>query len=518
MALRSCSSRDASRLPRGLPAVASIPRAPLRRASTARRRTPLQLAPACLLPTLARATLAFAALLLAPLSAQAAALDGADLSLLWAVPFVAMLLSIALGPILAAHWWHEHFGWVSLGLAALFVIPCALFFGGGAAWAEVVHAVVSEYIPFIVLLGTLYCVAGGIHVRADYAPSPSLNVSLLAVGSVLASLIGTTGAAMLMIRPVIRANAAREHKVHVIVFFICLVANAGGALTPLGDPPLFVGFLRGVDFFWTAQNMAGPTLVLIILMLLMFWVLDSFVYGHAESTYSGMEPVPSIILQGARNIPLLAAAVGAVLMSGVWKTGIEFDLWGTPLPLQNLVRDLILVCISIYSLRTTPALIRESNGFTWGPILEVVKLFIGIFITIIPVIAILKAGSEGHLRALVHLVEPGPNGSPDAIYFWLTGLLSAFLDNVPTYLVFFNLAGGDAQTLMHDHARTLMAISSGAVFMGALTYIGNAPNLMVKAIAEEMDIKMPGFFGYLGWTTLILTPNFALITWFYFLH
>ena len=448
--------------------------------------------------------------------AVAADLDGAHLSLFWGVPFLAMLLSIALGPMCAPHFWHAHYGKVSLALAALFVLPFGLVYGGGTAFAQVVHALVAEYIPFVVLLGTLYCVAGGIHVRAEYPPSAMLNVSLLAVGTLLASIIGTTGAAMVMIRPIIRANAMREHRVHVIVFFICLVANAGGAFTPLGDPPLFVGFLRGVDFFWTAQTMAGPTLVVVLLLLIVFWVLDRFVFGNRGEAASTMEPVPSIVLQGARNVPLLAGAVGAVLMSGVWKTGVQFDIAGTALPLQDLVRDLLLIGIAAVSLRTTPALVREANGFGWGPILEVVKLFIGIFITIIPVIAILRAGPDGELRALVRLVEPGASGSPDALYFWLTGMLSAFLDNVPTYLVFFNLAGGDAHTLMTQQARTLLAISAGAVFMGALTYIGNAPNLMVKAIAEEMGIVMPGFFGYMAWTLAILMPPFALVTWIYF--
>ena len=454
--------------------------------------------------------------MLLPGIAAAASFDATHLSLAWGIPFLAMLLSIALGPMLAPHFWHAHYGKVSIGLAALFAVPFAFAYGGGTAVAQVVHALVAEYMPFVVLLGTLYCVAGGIHVRAEYPPSPMLNVSLLAVGTVLASIIGTTGAAMLMIRPIIRANAMREHRVHVIVFFICLVANAGGALTPLGDPPLFVGFLRGVDFFWTAQTMAGPTLVLVLVLLTLFWVIDRFVFGSRPLTPSSMEPVPSIVIQGALNVPLLAGAVGAVLMSGVWKTGIEFDFAGTPVPLQDLVRDAVLIGICILSLRTTPAQVRDANGFTWGPIVEVVKLFVGIFITIIPVIAILRAGAEGNLGALVRLVEPGANGSPDALYFWLTGLLSAFLDNVPTYLVFFNLAGGDAHTLMTEQARTLLAISAGAVFMGALTYIGNAPNLMVKAIAEEAGVAMPGFFGYMAWSLAILLPAFALVTWLYF--
>jgi Na+/H+ antiporter NhaD/arsenite permease-like protein len=448
--------------------------------------------------------------------ASAADIDGSQLSLVWCLPFLAMLLAIALGPLIAPRAWHAHDGKVSIGLAALFLIPFAVRYGAGIAVGQLVHALVAEYIPFVVLLATLYCVSGGIHLRVDYRPSPALNVSLLATGTLMASLIGTTGAAMLMIRPVLRANAMRAHRAHVIVFFICLVANAGGALTPLGDPPLFVGFLRGVDFFWTAQTLAAPTLLLIFMLLAAFWVLDRFVFDEQHAPPPGAGEGPGLMIRSGVNLPLLAAAVGAVLMSGVWRSGVAFDIAGTPLPLENLVRDLLLATIAFISMRVTPVATRRANGYTWGPILEVARLFVGIFITIIPVIAILRAGNAGELRALVQLVEPGANGSPDATYFWLTGMLSAFLDNVPTYLVFFNLAGGDAGTLMSEHARTLLAISAGAVFMGALTYIGNAPNLMVRAIAQEAGVPMPGFFGYMAWSFAILLPALGMVTVLFF--
>lgn len=441
-------------------------------------------------------------------------LDGAGLGLIWAVPFAGILLSIAILPLAAPQFWHHHFGKVSAFWALAFIVPLALTQGVGLAAYEVLHTLIAEYIPFIILLFALFTVAGGIYVRGNLHGSPGVNTGFLAVGTVIASWTGTTGAAMLLIRPLIRANDVRRHNAHVVVFFIFLVANVGGSLTPLGDPPLFLGFLKGVSFFWPTIHLFLPMLTVSVLVLTVFYFLDRWFYAREEGMPHASDPTPdsNLGIEGWVNVALLGGIVLAVLMSGSWKPGISFTIYHVPVELQNLARDVLLLAIAGLSMMLTRQDIRAANGFSWGPIAEVAKLFVGIFLTIIPAIAILKAGTSGAMAPLVNLVT-GANGEPVNVwYFWLTGILSSFLDNAPTYLVFFNMAGGDAAQLMGPLAVTLGAISAGAVFMGANTYIGNAPNFMVKAIAEENGVKMPSFFGYMGWSICVLIPCFVVVT------
>lgn len=449
---------------------------------------------------------------------MAAELDGSQLSVLWGVPFAGILLSIALMPLLAPVFWHHHFGKVAAAWALAFLLPFAMVFGPGMAAVGLAHAMLAEYIPFIILLTALFTVAGGIFVRGNLHGSPGLNTAILAIGAVLASFMGTTGASMLMIRPLIRANDNRKHKAHVVVFFIFIVANAGGSLTPLGDPPLFLGFLKGVDFFWTLSHIFPETLFLVGCLLGLFYLMDSWYYHRREEVLP-VDPTPDskrIGFDGAANFWLLGAIAGLVLLSGFWKSGVAFDVLGTEVGLPGLLRDVGLIVVTLVSLKITPLDVHVDNQFSWGPMQEVAKLFAGIFLTIIPVIAMLKAGVHGPFGAVVAAVTR-PDGSPDpAMYFWAAGALSSFLDNAPTYLVFFNTAGGDPAVLMTALAPTLAAISAGAVFMGANTYIGNAPNLMVKAIAEDRGVKMPSFFGYMAWSGAILVPLFIVMTFIWF--
>ena len=461
---------------------------------------------------------------LLPAVAFAADLDGAQLSVLWGVPFAGVLLSIALVPLLAPVFWHHHFGKVAAAWGLAFLVPFALTFGFSAAGAAVVHAALAEYIPFIILLTALFTVAGGIFVKGNLHGSPGLNTGLLAIGALLASFMGTTGASMLLIRPLIRANDNRKHQVHVVVFFIFIVSNAGGSLTPLGDPPLFLGFLKGVDFFWTVRHIFTETLFLVGALLALFYAIDAWLLRKAGEA-DLPDPTPSVDalgrasrlgFDGGVNFVLLLAVVALVLMSGLWRTDAGLVLAGTHVGLPGLVRDAGLVAVTVLSLRLTPRSVHQANEFGWGPMQEVAKLFAGIFLTIIPVIAMLKAGTAGPFGAIVGAVTRA-DGTPDPLmYFWATGLLSSFLDNAPTYLVFFNTAGGDAAQMMTAMASTLAAISAGAVFMGANTYIGNAPNLMVKAIAEERGVKMPSFFGYMAWSLCILVPLFVLMSFIWF--
>jgi Na+/H+ antiporter NhaD/arsenite permease-like protein len=459
-----------------------------------------------------------AASLLWPALGLAADIDGSRLSAWWGLPFAGMLLSIALLPLLAAKLWHQHFGKITAAWALAFLLPFALTFGVGNAGAAITHTLLAEYIPFTALLVALFTASGGIYVRGNLRGSPGLNVAIMAIGSVLASVMGTTGASMLLIRPLIRANDNRKHVAHVVVFFIFTVSNAGGSLTPLGDPPLFLGFLKGVSFFWTVSHILPETLFLLGALLAIFYAVDTWFYKREG--VSKFDPTPDnaarLGLDGAINFIPLAAVVALVLMSGTWKPGISFNIFGTTVELQSLLRDVLLVGVTLLSLAITPRSVREANQFSWAPMQEVAKLFAGIFITMVPVLAMLKAGEAGPFAAVAQAVT-APDGQPlPWAYFWFSGGLSSFLDNAPTYLVFFNLAGGDAATLMTTLAPTLAAISAGSVFMGANTYIGNAPNFMVKAIAEDRGIRMPSFFGYMLWSGAVLIPLFVLITLIWF--
>ena len=534
-------------------------------------------------------------------------IEGSNLPLWTIIPFVGILLSIAIFPLVAEHFWHHNYGKVSLAWIIIFTIPFLIGYKGDA-WYEIVHIVLLDYVPFIVLLTALFTAAGGICLKGSLRGSPAVNTIIIAIGTALASWMGTTGAAMLLIRPLLRANAWRQHKVHVVVFFIFLVANIGGSLTPLGDPPLFLGFLKGVEFFWTLK-LFPVMLPVSILLLIVFFVFDTLMFKKEGNPPDDGEKQP-LKLDGALNFVFIVCIIGAILFSksladGAFKdktvaekmaskiqiaeakmaaakdklsayvsshsddnldqSNVDYhqlrtdhlhavaavnglrakknhdenlgvDIFGVRVPYANLVRDGLMILIAIISLIYTPMYrtvtddhghvipeenaaetnIRAANGFTWEPILEVAKLFVGIFICMIPALKILQAGVDGKLSNVVLAVQSSTNDPINMMYFWLTGVLSSFLDNAPTYVVFFNTAGGDPTSLMGPMSQTLLAISCGAVFMGANTYIGNAPNFMVKAIAEENDVKMPSFFGYMAWSIPILVPVFILVTLVFF--
>jgi len=589
---------------------------------------------------------------------------GKGLSVLWVIPFVGMLLSIAIMPLVVPHFWHGNYGKVAAGWITVFAIPFLATFKGDAFY-EILHIVLLDFVPFIILLGALFTAAGGICLKGSLRGSPGVNTLILFIGTVLASWMGTTGAAMLLIRPILRANAWRKHQVHVVVFFIFLVANIGGSLTPLGDPPLFLGFLKGVDFFWTMKLL--PVMApLSLVLLVVFFIFDSYKFRDEGTPPDDGEKQP-LRLEGKFNFVMVGCIIGAILFSksladGKFKdttvgeemvgvivktsespepikgalvrdesnettlvikqsdetkvtvsvasiterntpdkaiapsdlfkyegemdkaksalkeyvkanpdgpfsdsnndyfdlrkahlhavthvNGLRADkthdetkglhIYGVTVSYANLVRDGLMILIALISLWYTPMYrvekddhghevpapgeednnVRAANGFTWEPILEVAKLFIAIFICMIPALKILQAGVDGELKSVILAVQNSTNDPINMMYFWLTGVLSSFLDNAPTYVVFFNTAGGDPATLMGPMAQTLLAISCGAVFMGANTYIGNAPNFMVKAIAEENGVKMPSFFGYMAWSVCILIPVFIVVGFVYFM-
>ncbi|MDO9462405.1 MAG: sodium:proton antiporter, partial [Deltaproteobacteria bacterium] len=392
---------------------------------------------------------------------------GEVLPLYSALPFAGMLLSIALMPLLLPKFWHHHFGKISAFWVIVIAIPMLIAYKGTALY-EFWHVVAADYIPFIILLWALFTVSGGILLRGTLRGTPVLNTVMLIIGTALASWMGTTGAAMLMIRPFLRANSYRKNRSFMVVFFIFLVANIGGALTPLGDPPLFLGFLHGVPFTWTF-NLLPEMLAVAAIVLCIYFVLDTYMYKKEGITAPVDEGVKEPLgLDGALNFLFLAGIVGAVLMSGLVDWG-SVNIFGVHRGVGDVVRDAILILMGVLSLVTTSRKVREDNDFTWAPILEVAYLFAGIFISMVPCLLILKAGTKGALAFLIEAVK-----SP-AHYFWASGILSSFLDNAPTYLTFFSTALGsfypgmpEAQAvpkLIAENAIYLKAISCGSVFM-----------------------------------------------------
>ena len=449
--------------------------------------------------------------------------DGAKLPIWSIIPFVGILLSIAIFPlVLDSHFLVHHGGKMSLAWALIFAIPYLAVFRGEAFY-DILHIYLIDYIPFIILLWGLFTVAGGILVRGTLRGTPIVNTLLLLIGTAIASWVGTTGASMLLIRPLIRANEYRRSKVHLIVFFIFLVSNIGGSLTPLGDPPLFLGFLHGVPFFWTTTALFPHMLFISVILIALFFIVDTFMFKREGGVVPDDGTSEPIRVDGLFNLVFLLGIVVAVLMSGTFKWG-EVNILGVHVYWQNIARDVLIVVMGLLSLKFTPFTgeLRQANEFSWEPIEEVAKVFAGIFITIIPALAILNAGENGALRGLIgEIKEP-------LHYFWVTGVLSSFLDNAPTYLTFYYTALGKlglAEAVVPDilagqltgaehleFVKLLTAISVGAVFMGANTYIGNAPNFMVKAIAEQSGIRMPSFFGYMLWSVAILVPLFVIVT------
>jgi Na+/H+ antiporter NhaD/arsenite permease-like protein len=439
---------------------------------------------------------------------------------LWScIPFAGMLLSIALCPLVTPNFWHHHFGKVSGFWAASMGLPFLLAYKE-VALHEMLHILLADYVPFIILLWSLYTVSGGILLRGTLRGTPVVNSLMLVLGTALASWMGTTGASMLLIRPFLRANSYRKNRAFMVVFFIFLVANVGGCLTPLGDPPLFLGFLQGVSFFWTFRLLPHMLLVT-ALLLTAYFIMDSYYYrkegAAARAPKGAKEPLK---LDGIHNFLFLAGIVGAVLLSGAANWG-QVNTLNIQRGVIDWVRDGLLILIGVLSLATTRTAVREDNNFTWAPIVEVGILFVGIFITMLPCLLILKAGPNGAMAFIINAV------TRPAHYFWAAGALSSFLDNAPTYLTFFNTALGSfypdvpqAMSVMHlmaEQPEYLAALSAGAVFFGACSYIGNAPNFMVRSIAEEAGTRMPSFFGYiLKYALVFLIPSFAAVTMVFF--
>lgn len=438
-----------------------------------------------------------------------------ELPLLAAVPFVVLLLAIALGPLVAPARWASHR--TQALVAAAVSLPILIYLGItlGHEGQALLQERIKEYVSFIVVIGALYVISGGVHIGGSLSGTPLANTALLGIGAVLANLAGTTGAAALLIRPLLRANKSRKNTAHIVVFFIFVVANCGGLLTPLGDPPLLLGYLKGVPFDWTLR-LWPQWLTVNAILLVVFNLWDQTVFAREERQRAGsqleaaMKHAP-LRIDGLRNVLFLAGVLGIIVVAGRAAARGQAWHWG--------VQDFVIAMLALAAYADTPADNRERNGFTFGPIIEVAVLFAAIFVTMAPVLEILNHWSQGRREILglaFGLREPWH-------FFWATGALSSVLDNAPTYLAFSASAAGlegvaphgaFLQTFLASGAgadRTLAAIAAGAVLMGSMTYIGNAPNFMVRAIAEENGVRMPSFFGYMAYSVAVLVPVFLLV-------
>jgi Na+/H+ antiporter NhaD/arsenite permease-like protein len=433
-----------------------------------------------------------------------------SLGLPWAAPLLGVLLSIALLPMLTPRFWHRHMAWVAGFWVAALLLPEAATAGLGTAWQEAAHALLLKYLPFVTLLLALYTAAGGVLVRGLISGTSAGNTGLLAGGTLLAGVMGTTGASMVLINPLLRANAHRQRKMHLVVFFTILVANAGGALSPLGDPPLYLGYLHGVPFFWPLRHLGPPLALLAGLLLPLFYAIDRWLARREPPA----PPRERLHVRGWHNAALIVAVLGMVLAQE--RIGGTLVLAGQAVPTGQIVATLVFLGVTCASVLTTPRAVHQGNDFSWRPMAEVALLFLAIFITIGPVLRMLEAGSSGPFAPVLAVLEDDRGNRLPAAFFWLTGALSAFLDNAPTYLIFFGLA--DVRPDMLDGARNVLleALSAGAVFFGGLTYIGNAPNMMVRGVAAHRGVRMPSFLGFLGLTAALLLPAFAVLTLVFF--
>lgn len=437
-----------------------------------------------------------------------------------AIPFFGLLFSIAFLPLWAPKIWARHYGMVSLFWSLTTVIPACFQCTGGigsVCISAIIAPLFEHFLPFVLLLSALYVVTGGMALQVGFRGTPLANTVFLGVFSLISSIFGTTGAAMLGIRPLIDMNKHRSYKTHTLVFFIFLVCNIGGALSAIGDPPLFLGFLKGIPFFWPTLHLLPHFLIIEGSLLLLYFGIDTFWLRREKQSLMQNKPLssPWLSFKGKKQLVLAGLLIASLIVTGQFSLG-EW-VWGKiHLSLSDMIRNLFLILLMGISFYFKPYAARVREKWHLHPLIEIAILFCGIFITAEPLLHLLQEGTNGPFGPfLSFILKESPVQA--LAYFWTTGILSSFLDNAPTYLIFFSLAGGDPALFLNSLQTILLAISAGSVFMGALTYIGNAPNLLVKTIAEEeYRIPMPSFFGYIFWACVILLPVLSLWSWWCF--
>ncbi|MES2253210.1 MAG: sodium:proton antiporter [Pseudomonadota bacterium] len=429
-----------------------------------------------------------------------------------ATPFVGALLSLSLLPLLVPAFWHRFENYI-LGFWGVLSVAAIIKSTGtnstetyGAAHI-IFETLWDEYIPFVALIFALFTITGGVHIHLHSRGTPFKNVFLLATASFMASFVGTTGASILFIRPLLHFNKDRTYIIHTVVFFIFIVSNIAGCLTPLGDPPLFLGYLMKVPFFWPLTHLWQPFLFVFVALITVYWGVDTYFFKH-EASHSADIPF-KMSIEGKRNIALLLLIIITVVAAPSLPAIQITEIFGVYITLPDCISVLLFLGIGLLSYCITPHHIHKKQHFNFHPVSEIARVFLCIFITLAPVSQMLASGKNGPFAPLLAIMA---TADPAPYYFWLTGLFSSFLDNAPTYVVFFELAGGNAVELTTTHSPILVAISLGAVFMGALTYIGNAPNFMVRSIAKQHGISMPSFLGYMAWSLIILLPLFLIMS------
>ena len=426
-------------------------------------------------------------------------------TLAWGLPFIGLLLTIAVVPLTVPRIWNRHYGKLVGFWALAYVASSFLHEGANATGQRLLDMVLNTYLPFVLLLGALFVITGGLRIEGAPHGTPGVNTVLLAISTAVSSCIGTPGASMLMLRPLLRANRHRRRAGHVYVFYIFLVCNIGGALTPLGNPPLFLGYLRGVPFFWPVVHLFVPTVTVAASVLAVFYAIDRHIYRRPPKSGETLTEIEKLSVAGGVNLLLLLGAALTMMLRSFWSLPGALDFLGVRWSFDDILANALFLILGALSLLLTHPATRQENAFVWTPIMEVSILFAGIFVTLIPVNAIMAAGQAGPGHALFSVTfEDGAPVVP--LFYLLPGALSSVLDNAPAYLVFFGFAGGDAKLLTGSMALTLAAISAGASYFGAMTYIGNAPNLMVKSIVESYGIKMPNFLAYIAWSSFCLLP------------
>jgi Na+/H+ antiporter NhaD/arsenite permease-like protein len=431
---------------------------------------------------------------------------------LWLCPFLGIILSMSFLPLLWPKFWHRYASYVPLFWSLVYLFFVWQSFGVGEVVLAIFEPIITDYLPFVILIATLYITSSGIFVDFPRWRGPLFNTLFLFFSSLVAGWIGTTGASALLIRPFLRANVYRKRRVHLMVFFIFLVANIGGGASPIGDPPLFIGFLKGIDFFWFIRHLYLVIFGTVGALCALFFLVDSLLFKMESSENISEKSTDHrklpFIFGGGKNVFLMMAVLSVVIFCNFKG---EFLLYGHSFSYSSLLRNCLLVTIALISLKITPGKIHRRNGFSLVPLKEVAELFAGIFITVTPIIHMLRQGSGGIFRSVFEWIAPGGEFLADRC-FWASGLLSSILDNAPTFLIFFHLASGDPQLLMTTNSNILAAFSISTVFMGAITYIGNAPNMMIRSISSHYGVRTPSFLGYLLWSVTILGPVFFVIS------
>jgi len=436
---------------------------------------------------------------------------------LWtATPFMFLIMSIAIIPYVFRNIWSK-FEAYFLFVPALSTLAVLYFLSSvEVVIKDVLEVLINDYLPFIILISCLYIISMGISFRLSLKPTPLVNTVFLFLAGLLASLMGTISASMVFLPTLLSMNKERKTKKHSVIFFIFMVANVGGCLTSVGDPPLFLGYLKGIDFFWATKNLATPVLGTMLLISSIYYVIDNYFFRmeNLRAPNPLLRPSSLIRVKGLINILLLISVITIIASTGLMNSkggdNQALSLFGCKVTYTYVLKNLAVLFLTLISWLITKKSIKEKSEFSWDPVKEVTKLFLAIFITMMPIHTILKEGVGGDFSPVFNFIEKA--NYQGFSYFWITGVFSSFLDNVPSYLLFFEMAGGEAEVLMNKKRDILTAISMSSVFMGALTYIGNAPNIMIKHLAEKENIVMPSFFAYLAISFTILIPIFLLIS------